>query len=539
MNPIQLAYDYYLRNFLLLVNSVVQRYQDLLSTNELSWIKEFHALPANAQMLYVRLLSRKGLFFRLDKLAYEEIHDLEQAAEALHNIGFITINASHWAVDDIAALFTKSELLKLFPDLKTYKSSRKPELIKALIDLNPACSDFEPDILEVCHQQNLDTFLLLFFGNRHQDLSQFVLSDLGLHQFETYRVDKETRLFTERSQIDQWLRLSDLSDRYWQAKENKDHIAIIELATEIPAAFSWPPLERKRQQLINHIARDLERFDQLEQALILFRESELPPSRERQTRILGKLERYHDAYRLVLAIKASPYNEEEAEMASTLERKLCRKLLLTAEKQVKPTFIEEHLVLPHQSTSVEQAVADYYREQGWQCYYLENSLICGLFGLAFWDIIYSPVTGAFLNPFQRSPRDMFQPEFYQQRRPLIDCRLAELQSGNWHDWLTVFNKKIPISNDWVNWNLLTPEIIELSTKAIPAPILCRLFERILFDPRNNRTGFPDLIAFKDEKYQWIEVKGPGDKLQSNQIRWLKVFQETEVPAVVAYIEWEE
>ena len=538
MEPTLLAPDYYLQNFLLLVDGVEQRYRDLLSPEELAWLEVFYALPANAQMLYVRLLSRKGLFFRRDKISYGEISRLEQAADTLSRVGFLNINALHWTVEDIAPLFTKPELLKRFPPLNHYKSARKPELLKALFELAPACSEFGQDILQVCHQQHLDTFLLLFFGNRHQDLSQFVLSDLGLHQFETYPVDREMRLFTERSQIDQWLTLADLSDRYWLARESKDQVAITELAGEIPPAFSWPPLEHKRQQLINHVARDLERFERLGQALALFRESELPPSRERQIRILDKLKQYEDAYRLTLAIKTSPANEDEAEVAATLARKLSRKLSLKAEKQTKPAFLETHMVLPLQPVSVEQCVADYYHAQGWQCYYLENSLICGLFGLAFWDIIFSPVKGAFLNPFQRSPRDMYQPEFYQQRKALIDQRLDEIKSGQWHDWLTVYNNKRPISNDWVNWNLLTPAIVTQSVKAIPVSVLCRLFKRILFDPRSNRAGFPDLVAFRDNQYQFIEVKGPGDKLQNNQVRWLKVFQELGVPAVVAYVEWE-
>lgn len=134
---------------------------------------------------------------------------------------------------------------------------------------------------------------------------------------------------------------------------------------------------------------------------------------------------------------------------------------------------------------------------------------------------------------------MFQAEFYHQRKPAIDLRLEELRSGEWDQWLTVFQDKSPISNDWVNWNLLSADIITLAIKAIPAPVLCHLFERILFDPRNNRSGFPDLVAFKENQYRWIEVKGPGDKLQANQIRWLRVFQQLNVPALVAYVQWQD
>ncbi|WP_267898671.1 VRR-NUC domain-containing protein [Vibrio penaeicida] len=33
----------------------------------------------------------------------------------------------------------------------------------------------------------------------------------------------------------------------------------------------------------------------------------------------------------------------------------------------------------------------------------------------------------------------------------------------------------------------------------------------------------------------MEVKGPGDKLQQNQIRWLQVFQKIGINAEVCYV----
>lgn len=537
MKPIELAPDYYLHNFLLLIDSVEQRYYDLLSEEESTWVKVFRGLPANAQMLCVRLLSRKGVFFRYDKLAYSEINNLAMAVETLNNAKFIEINHSDWAIEDIAVLFTKPELLKLFPALSQHKLSRKQALVDELNQHSPSLGAFKQKILQIRHQQYLDTFLLLFFGNRHQDLSQFVLSDLGLHQFETYSVDKNTRLFTERHQIQQWLTLSDLSDHYWLAREEKDQLAITTLATEIPSAFEWPPLERKRQQLINHIARDLERFNMLDQALTLFRESTIPPSRERQVRILDKLQQHEQALQLTLAIKQQPSNEEESEVAARLEKKLSRTLNRTYQQDPKPKFNESHLILPNSGQRVELAVADHYASQGWSVYYLENSLLCGLFGLAFWDIIFSPIPGAFLNPYQRSPRDMFHQGFYEQRESAIKHRLDEISRGEWQQWSQVYGNKQGLSNDWVNWQLLAPETVKQAIGIIPCDVLARLFERLIFDPKNNRSGFPDLIMFKDNDYQWVEVKGPGDKLQSNQVRWLKVFQKLDVPAIVAYVVW--
>jgi hypothetical protein len=64
---------------------------------------------------------------------------------------------------------------------------------------------------------------------------------------------------------------------------------------------------------------------------------------------------------------------------------------------------------------------------------------------------------------------------------------------------------------------------------------------MLFDPGENRRGFPDLVALGDTPgdYCLIEVKGPGDALQDSQKRWLRFFEKEGIPAAVAWVSWEE
>ena len=225
-------------------------------------------------------------------------------------------------------------------------------------------------------------------------------------------------------------------------------------------------------------------------------------------------------------------------MADVLNHRLLNKLGDKQPPRRKPTFANEKLQLKQQQSCVELDVADYYQQQGWQAYFLENTLLCGLFGLALWDIIFSAQQGAFLNPFQRSPKDMFSRDFYLNRKQQIDERLNQLETGEWEDWLAVYNAKQGLSNDWIHWGLITEEIIINAISTIPITALTAIFKRILFDPINNRSGFPDLALFKEGQYCLAEVKGPGDTLQSNQIRWLKMFQKNQISAKVVYVEWE-
>ena len=66
-----------------------------------------------------------------------------------------------------------------------------------------------------------------------------------------------------------------------------------------------------------------------------------------------------------------------------------------------------------------------------------------------------------------------------------------------------------------------------------------MFKQLMFDVGHNRTGFPDLILFDQHKrkYQWAEVKGPGDRLQENQKLWLTFFQKNDIPAEVVFVSW--
>ncbi|PSW17625.1 VRR-NUC domain-containing protein [Photobacterium sanctipauli] len=555
ISPTELSDDYYQTNFVTLINTVSSQYEDLLSADEKHWLATFRSLSSDAQKLYIRLLTRKGPLFRLSKLSYREIADLNSAANELNQCGLAHLarpDSQHSTQPNasieialIAALFTKPELLALFEPLSSYKQQKKAIIVEALQQLSPTLGDFKESIIEVKYSAHLNVFLLLFFGNSRQDLTEFVLSDLGVQCYESYTIDRQHRLFSSRDDIEQWLSLAQLKDQYWQAKEQKDAEAIAELACHLPSPYQWPLLEKKRQQLVNLIARDIERIgqtqqDKLDEALTLFEQSELPPARERRTRILDKQGQVEQAYQLALAMQQAPKSEEEADVADVLVRKLARKLAIKSAPAKKPVFSSYSLTLPNNGDRVEHCVANHYEHQGWHAYYLENTLICGLFGLAFWDIIFNDgIQGAFLNPFQRSPKDMFSSAFYQQRQTAIDDRLLEIATGKWQQWLTVYQQKQGISNDWVHWPLITPEVIKHATNHFPPTALDKIFRRILFDPKNNRSGFPDLILFKEDEFRWIEVKGPGDKLQSNQIRWLKVFQQLALPAEVVYVAWDE
>jgi hypothetical protein len=185
-------------------------------------------------------------------------------------------------------------------------------------------------------------------------------------------------------------------------------------------------------------------------------------------------------------------------------------------------------------------VAAHLQPQWHAVHYVENALMNTLFGLAFWEQIFAPVPGVFHNPFQSAPTDMSDSGFRDKRAEAIATRLAQLREQNLGAILVdAYQRYQHYECRWTHWRYIPLELVESCARIIPAAHLLAIWERILFDPAENRRGFPDLIALGIEpgEYCLIEVKGPGDALQDSQKRWLRYFQAHAIPAQVAWVQW--
>lgn len=152
-----------------------------------------------------------------------------------------------------------------------------------------------------------------------------------------------------------------------------------------------------------------------------------------------------------------------------------------------------------------------------------------------WDAIFAPIEGAFINAYQHRPLDLYHADFADKRKQLIDNALEQIRQGNTQALLDTYRDKVGISNPFVSWTYVNEELLTLALKLIPNKLLVELFNVQLNDLKLYRNGMPDLIAFKDEKFEWIEVKGPGDKIQDNQWRWIKEFNRLNIPFSVCYV----
>ena len=377
--------------------------------------------------------------------------------------------------------------------------------------------------------------LTLFFANTHQDMTQFVLDDLGLHQFEHYPLSKDRRFFRQRTEIDALLLLGELSQQYWLA-DRKQVETLQHIMSLIPAKSSHVYIERKRQHLVNDIARDFERLGLYEQALELFNHTTIPPSRERKARIYDKRNELELMSDVVTDILHQPHDISELEIAEKLQQRLLRKQGQKIPRQAKPKYQEIHLTLDLSKQRVELAVKEHLESDGWTVYFAENALLNGLLGLSLWDAIFAPVEGAFINQYQYKPLDLYYSDFVAKRRDIIEPIMTRIAQGDYQLILDNFTAKFGLANPFVVWSHLSPELLNLALKSIPPALLAALLKIQLSDLKLYRNGMPDLIAFQNGQFRWIEVKGPGDKLQDNQLRWIHHFQQLNVPFSVCFVE---
>jgi hypothetical protein len=119
--------------------------------------------------------------------------------------------------------------------------------------------------------------------------------------------------------------------------------------------------------------------------------------------------------------------------------------------------------------------------------------------------------------------------------------LSQLESQQYQQTIRAnFIRKVGIQSPFVAWGALDEALLEHALQCIPADHLAKWFARILADIAANRSGFPDLIQFWPEqrRYRMIEVKGPGDRLQDNQIRLLDFCLQHGMPVAVCHVDWE-
>ncbi|MCA1773125.1 MAG: VRR-NUC domain-containing protein [Halomonas sp.] len=539
---------YYLTNFRFVLDWVGERHADLLSADEHDFLDQFDNLPRASQALLVRMVMRKGELFRLGKLNYAEIGDSAAAMASLVALGWVD-NQPALGIDELFNQLRLAELRHIFADeiraAGLHSSSAKTVLYETLTSQLTRVSPLQtwwPDsndkivrlkVMAIC-----DRLRLMFFGNLRQDWAEFVLTELGLQRFEVVPFTPQSRAFQSRQEVDTYLALHYLRQRLDEGELPAD------LHPDVPPPSDNRWLATRRARLLLQLGREAERSGESALALTLYGDADSSEARIRQLRVLERLGENHVAFELATQALESRPNETGRQALARILPRLRRRLKLPAvPSDIEPAHERWDFTLPGPQC-VERAVAEALGEPHAPVCYVENSLITGLFGLLCWPAIFAPLPGAFFHPFHHGPADLYRDDFVARRRDAFDACLARLEDGSYREVIqATWREKFGLASPFVHWPIVDEALVEMALECIPAEHLRACFERLLGDLKANRAGLPDLIQFMPDapggspRYRMIEVKGPGDRLQDNQRRWLTFFHHHEMPVAVCYVRW--
>lgn len=551
---------YYLENFEFVLKWIVQRYSDLLLPQEQEFIHAFMQAPQASRGLLARMIMRKGSLFRASKLQYQEIGSTLLAIQALIE--------QQWVVDDpvltLAELFsvlTKAEITLLFgPALATTQATTAnkaiqlerlqvqfPDARRFSLWINPSAQACPvPAFADTVYREQTgeisERLRLMFFGNLHQDWSEFVLSELGLFTYEKVIFSSSSRAFQTREDIDTYLHLHRCKEQLTTSIAAGNTVELTDIRHAIGPRHDSEWLEARRSKLLFKLGQHHERLGMWPEALSCYQDGCYPGARARSVRVLERANHFDDALLLAQAALQSPENEAEHQ---TLLRMMPRLLRRTGAPAIARRTASEvpkiHLSLPTSAARrrVEEQVRQYLDHAQAPVFYVENTLINALFGLLCWDAIFTAIPGAFFHPFQQGPADLLHANFQARRQPQLDACLAQLNSQQYKQTiLENFSRKSGIQSAFVAWGYISAEILNTALACMPAQHLKITFARLMQDLRSNRSGLPDLIQFwpVEQRYRMIEVKGPGDRLQDNQIRWLDYCHAHHIPVAVCYVQ---
>ncbi len=546
---------YYLHNFEHVIRWLNTRYRDLLAPDEQAFLRDFATLPQVSQALMVRLLMRKGPVFRADKVAYDEIGCSSLAAAPLIALGWLDADAE-LTPDELFGLYTKVELSNLIKAHGLSQLERKSTWLDVLRVAYPQPrrasqwrDQVQAPVWRVQVGDICDRLRLLFFGNLHQDWTEFVLADLGVFQYELVAFSASDRAFQCRADVEHYLALHQCR----QALEGAtDPASLVPAVVACTSENAW--IEQRRAKLLLRIGQACERQKAWEQALSVYEQCTYPGARHRRIRVLEQLGDHQAALMLAHEASQSPESEEEAQRVIRMLPRLRRHLGLArgaadtnltdkaGKSHVDGLRFDLSLLPPANPMPVEWVLRDYLHTSVAPTFYVENTLINGLFGLLCWRAIFAPLPGAFFHPFQRGPADLHAPDFSTRRAALFADCLAELDTEQYRETILAnYREKLGRQSPFVAWAALDETLLRLALDCVPAEHLKLWFARLLADVKTNRSGLPDLIRFwsEEKRYELIEVKGPGDRLQDNQVRWLQYCLAHDMPVRVCHVQWTE
>ncbi|GAB2265175.1 hypothetical protein Dimus_000240 [Dionaea muscipula] len=593
----------YQHNFLFIVEEVLKSNHHLFTDDEKTFLESFNSLSDDDQRLFVRFYTRKGPWFRISNISYPEILDSQQAAKRLCEADYLRAFSLDGEVDEddfdgILNLLTVTELREI-----SFKLVKKPQFVTRKQDLvgllrssyeGGPCQLLQSLIFDrtgTCYRITSGAESLvwrvqrLFFLNGEQDLSAFLLADLGIVNYPRYVYMISDEVFSDRNDLlayEEAIEVAQIMDEFLEENNSEVVLHCIEISeshlsrsstkavqSQVPKAEMLPAflqyfsaswvyskvvllgvsfLEREhryndsikllKQLLINftcdgrrgywtlRLSIDLEHVGCLDESLSAAENGLQDPWVRSGPRIALQ--------RRVIRLGKPPRRWKTPNYSHFVKRKIPEVHILGrplgSKSGTKSRFYGEDGA----QCGVEQLALQYYAGEGggsWQGIHTESGIWLTIFGLLMWDIMFSNVPNVFRHRFQSAPLDLETDSFYASRKSLIESRLQNIHEGMAETFLIMsWESHVGTACRGVNWSRHSLSELRAAVVCIGGPCLALLCRLLAQDYRSWSSGMPDLLLWRfhgdySGEAKLVEVKGPRDRLSEQQRAWLLVLMD--------------
>lgn len=536
---------YYLEHFRDFLDQVSSRSRALLNDREATFLEAFRALNDAEQRLYVRLANRRGRIFFCSGLRYPEIPGLAATTESLRNKQFVhSPTAEHLA--EVLLALRKPQLVRLLAakgtaDCRAFARATKSELREqALATITFTELSSHPlfdDLIVQGYGAELSYLSFLMFGDIETDSKLYALRDLGIREANG-RTESFAPRFTTAAEA-----RSEYEMRLLRARMRELEPA--QFLGECGSPDQWPAIvgpgaARIREKTVWDLSAALLKAGQRETALHLLAYEASPRAVEKRLRTLYAM------------------GERElvrGELSQICEDPPSSSLLLFAEDFLALKFggarrsrVTEALrsastirIDPRFIGKPEQGVAEHFSAHGAETYHVENELWCALFGLLFWEELFSGPAAAISSEFDFLPHDLRNNLFYARHSAAIETKLRSLQDARPAAQLFASQavRYRGTSNGLFRWNAtvdLLPRFVALSLSR--GAQLADVLREMAQDFARNHSGFPDLVVFERDRARFVEVKTIGDTLHPKQLRQLLLLTRCGFQTEIARVVWD-
>ncbi|PON66878.1 Zinc finger domain containing protein [Parasponia andersonii] len=587
------------QNFCVLIGEVLRNNLHLFIDGEKDFLDSFNSFSDDCQKLFVRLYIRKGPWFRLSNIFYSEISDLQKAMKELSVSGYVrsfeNINELHDDdANDILNLLTVSELREIMFILKqglafddytvrelcgqirvkhlSNDGSASPTLSSMILERTGACIRISSKAESLFWRAER-----LFFLNGEQDLSSFLLADLGIVKYPTYNCIVTEQIFSDRNDLlayEEAIEVAQIVDQALDENDNELVLRCIKIAESRISNTSPKAIETSTsERLVTFLscfsassvyskvltlgASFLERERRYNEAIYLLKrllECFTCDGRRGYwiLRLSVDLEHigYHDEslsaaesglldswvcagskmalQRRVLRLGKPPRRWKIPSFANLVKRKInevhVRGRPLNSVTGMKSRFYGED----DEQCGVEQLALQYYAGEGggWQGVHTESGIWLTIFGLLMWNVLFSDVPNVFRTRFQTAPLDLETDSFYLVRKSSIESHLQKIHDGMAEEILiTSWESYVGTACRGVNWNRHTLSELRAAVACIGGHCLALLCRHLAQGYRSWSSGMPDLLLWRFNgefggEAKLVEVKGPRDQLSEQQRAWL-------------------